>query len=48
VTRRFPDRLHLVEFWEVEDVEFVSAEFALRQMIEKVDALVGELRKPGV
>jgi len=44
VSRRFAERLHQVEFWEVEDVEFVSAEFALRQMIEKVEALVSQLR----
>jgi protein-tyrosine phosphatase len=44
IEQAFPDWLHRIEFWKVDDVDFVGPEVALPELRENVKALVERLR----
>ena len=41
---RFPEWESRVQFWQVEDVEYVRPEVALAAIEQQIDALLGTLR----
>jgi protein-tyrosine phosphatase len=44
IRARFPEWEQRVQFWQVEDVEYVRPEVALAAIEEQIDALLGVLR----